>query len=113
MSEIKTAPVKAIHIPIAADFADEYWRGKVPGSFRVDEPDDQREQTFWYCCPCGCGSVGPLLVGNGFKPARSPSWTWNGSTDAPVLSPSVNHVGHWHGWLGGSDGKSPGMWLSA
>jgi hypothetical protein len=71
----------------------------VPGSFSVCEPDAGGVRDFWYRCPCGCSAQGVLRVGQGFKPAEGPSWNWNGSTAAPTLNPSVNHVGHWHGWL--------------
>ena len=95
MSEVKTQPVKAVHVPDKREFLD----GRVPGSFRTGEPDSDGEQSFWYCCPCGCGVVAPLTVGNKFKPDDGPSWSWNGSHAAPTLSPSVHHRGHWHGWL--------------
>jgi hypothetical protein len=87
--------VPAIHV---ADFAT-FRAQRIAGSFHVVGPDEGGEQTFWYCCPSGSGDIGPLLVGNGFKPAIGPSWQWNGSLSAPTLYPSVNHVGRWHGWL--------------
>jgi len=89
--------VKATHI---AD-RDEFTRAQIPGSFWVSEADSDRERFFWYFCPCGCGRRAPLIVGLGFKPPDGPSWEWNGSTEAPELTPSVNHVGHWRGWLRG------------
>lgn len=94
MSEVRTAPVKALALEKRA-----FHDGNLAGSFYVNEPDSDGEQQFWYRCPCGCGVCGPLTVGSGFKPADGPSWHWNGSLDAPTLSPSVHHVGHWHGWL--------------
>ncbi len=99
MAEIKTLPVTAQHVPDKEAFRDEFGSGRIAGSFRVTEPDSDGEQFFWYCCPCGCGRITPLEVGNGFKPADSPSWRWNGSLSAPDLQPSVHHVGHWHGYL--------------
>ena len=27
------------------------------------------------------------------------SWEWNGNEDKPTLSPSVNSIGNWHGWV--------------
>jgi hypothetical protein len=30
---------------------------------------------------------------------RGHSWTWDGNEDAPTLTPSVHHVGAWHGWI--------------
>lgn len=90
--------IRAIHFPDRAAFADK----RLPGSFWLSAPDaDDGLQRFWYCCPCGCGRTAPLLVGNGFKPVNGPSWNWNGSASEPTLTPSVNHKGHWHGWLRG------------
>lgn len=73
---------------------------RFPGSFTLNERDGG-EFDFIYFCPCGCGHDGRLLVGRIEKPKTVPSWTWNGSFTEPTLSPSVNHVGHWHGWLRG------------
>jgi hypothetical protein len=91
--------MKAVHVEDFKAFRDQ----RLAGSFHVENPDEDGEQFFWYCCPCGCGTVGPLLVGNGFKPEAGPSWNWNGWVTAPTLMPSVNHVGHWHGWLRGGE----------
>lgn len=71
----------------------------VAGSFWLGQATENGEALLWYVCPCGCGVVGTLWIGNGFKPGAGPSWEWNGSLEAPTLNPSVNHVGHWHGWL--------------
>lgn len=103
--------VQATHAPDKEQFFDfdddgnsDPYLGRVAGSFRVQDADETGVQIFWYCCPCGCGSVGALRVGNGFKPAiAEPSWQWNGSVEKPTLTPSVNHVGHWHGFL--TDGE--------
>tara|TARA_R110000744_G_scaffold78295_16_gene154378 strand:+ start:1186 stop:1479 length:294 start_codon:yes stop_codon:yes gene_type:complete len=71
-----------------------------PGSFCLEPRQMSGLYEFRYICPCGCGVVGRLLVGEGFKPGGDrPSWIWNGSKSAPTLNPSVNHEGHWHGWL--------------
>lgn len=82
---------------------DEFCRRLEPGSFWVSDADSDGERSFWYCCPCGCGRRAPLNVGVGFKPEGGPTWNWNGSTEAATLTPSVYHVGHWHGWL--TDGE--------
>lgn len=95
MAEVRTAPITAQHI---AD-KEAFLRDRVAGSFRVGEIDSDGELSFWYCCPCGCKTIAPLSAGKQFKPADGPSWEWNGSTEAPTLRPSVNHIGHWHGWL--------------
>lgn len=95
MAEVRTAPVRAHHVPDK----DAFLRDRIAGSFHIGAADSDGELSFWYCCPCGCGAVAPLLAGKQFKPSLGPSWLWDGSTDAPTLTPSVNHVGHWHGWL--------------
>ena len=104
MREVRTEPLKAENVSDKETFL----KDRRPGSFRVTGLDayGEGDGSFWYCCPCGCKSVAPLYIGNGFKPSGGPSWSWNGSTDAPTLEPSVNHVGHWHGWL------RAGVWTS-
>lgn len=32
-------------------------------------------------------------------PEKTPSWQWDGNREAPTLSPSINVIGRWHGWL--------------
>lgn len=106
MAEIQTQPVTAVNIQDKEQFQADYGPGRMPGSFRVDPPDNDGEQYFWCVCPCGCGNIWPLTVGNGFKPADGPSWQWNGSLDKPTLTPSVHQEGHWHGYL------TDGIWSS-
>lgn len=96
--------LRAIHFPDQAEFN----QAALPGSLHfIPILPSEPTQTLLYFCPCGCGHQGALLVGNATKPSLSPSWSWNGSLTEPTLSPSVNHVGHWHGWL-----KS-GYWTEA
>lgn len=88
--------LRAIHFPDRAEFREK----RLAGSISVAPPDDDGETSLWYCCPCGCGAIAPLLVGVRFKPAGpGATWNWNGSTTEPTLHPSVHHIGHWHGWL--------------
>lgn len=77
---------------------DEWCNAEEDGSFTlgVETPTGR---ALYYTCPCGCGCNGRLWIGENFKPVDAPSWNWNGSTDAATLTPSVNHVDHWHGWL--------------
>lgn len=105
MAEVKTAPVVARHPG----------QGRVSSRFRYGacawldpgKPSGQRWRAdLLVRLPVRCGSLGPLTVGNGFKPADGPSWQWNGSLDKPTLTPSVHHRGHWHGWL------TDGVWRS-
>ena len=106
MAEVRTAPVKAQYQG-AVEFATDPRKAAAswpPGGFGIEPADveggePEGEQRLWWSCPCGCGHVTFLHVGKGFKPADGPSWEWNGSMDAPTLSPSVHRVGHWHGWL--------------
>lgn len=116
MSEVKTEPVQARFVDTEAEFFDEHMRAREPGLlwFNKDDPRSKDGVQLWYYgCPCGCGASGAVRVQAEKKPETSPSWLWNGSTETPVLSPSVHHVGHWHGWLGGSSGERPGWWISA
>lgn len=91
---VKAKLVDDIEAPGTPDGAFEYFQeqGKTAGMV--------------YICPCGCKAQGAL----DFKPARSPSWKWDGNIDEPTLYPSVHHiiagVTHWHGWL------KKGMWVS-
>ena len=94
--EVKTPPVDATY---CADI-DEV-RVK-PGAFEFYKSGDRYPAGMIYCCPCGCGSTGSLA----FRPGPSPSWEWNGHREKPTLTPSVHHVGHWHGYL------TDGVWTS-
>lgn len=88
--------IRALYFPDRADFEAKAY----PGSFHLQERKVRGLFDMFYFCPCGCGHVGKLLIGKGHKPGGArPSLNWNGSTTEPELKPSVNHVGHWHGWL--------------
>jgi len=102
MSEVKTPPVKATL------FDDIDKVQAMPGAFEYYREGARFPAGMIFYCPCGCGKTGALA----FRPHASPSWEWNGNLEAPVLSPSVHDVGHWHGYLGGSDGSQPGVWVS-
>jgi hypothetical protein len=96
MAEIKTPPVPATPV------ADITRARHIPGAFKFFCGDGTGPSGLNYVCPCGCGAIAPLH----FKPEPSPSWTWNGNREKPTLTPSVHHVGHWHGYL------TDGMWVS-
>jgi Family of unknown function (DUF6527) len=87
--------IRAIHFPDKRKFRE----AKLPGSFFVQSDSTVVSSQFFYFCPCGCSIQSVLKIGNKFKPGGNQSWNWNGSTTEPTLSPSVNHVDHWHGWL--------------
>lgn len=54
---------------------------------------------FTFVCPCGCKRVVDIRAGLSEKPAKEPSWQFDGNYESATLHPSVNIVGHWHGWL--------------
>ena len=88
--------IRAIYFPNLAELREK----RQTGSIHATQPLSDGTTQFWYCCPCGCGFVGILTVGVKCKPSqRGASWDWNGSETEATLNPSVNHVGHWHGWL--------------
>ncbi|MFA5897919.1 MAG: DUF6527 family protein [Hyphomicrobium sp.] len=89
MSEVKTQPVKATRFENIDDVEN------MPGAFEYFRDGDRYPAGMIYTCPCGCGRI----VSLDFRPHSSPSWEWDGNREAPTLSPSVHHVGHWHGYL--------------
>ena len=96
MAEVRTQPVKAtLCEDIDAVRA-------TPGAFEFYRDAQGDPAGMIYACPCGCGAQGALR----FRPRPSPSWQWDGNREAPTLTPSVHHVGHWHGWL------RKGVWTS-
>ena len=79
------------------------------------EPDDGNDRLS-FACP-GCGVWGGVRAGSP-KPEHKPSWEIvAGKLSDPenlILSPSIHCVGccGWHGFLGGSDRKQPGVFVS-
>jgi hypothetical protein len=103
VTEVRTAPVRAR--PVDYDALEEAGLDALKanaGGFEFVKDREGRVSLMIMICPCGCGNTGGLRI----RPAPSPSWEWDGNTEAPTLTPSVHHVGHWHGWL-----KS-GVWES-
>src|SRR5688500_12069211 len=89
MREVRTAPVRSQRFE-EIDDVDQH-----PGAFEFYKDGDRYPAGMIFNCPCGCGARSALA----FRPHAAPSWEWDGNWDAPTLSPSVHHVGHWHGWL--------------
>ena len=88
--------LRAIHMPTLSTFE----IVALPGTLHFAPRDAAGEFDMHYFCPGGSGVRQVIRVGEGFKPeGPGASWQWNGSRSEPTLSPSVNHVGHWHGWL--------------
>lgn len=80
---------------------EEFKRTRLAGSYFLGRPDENGHIDFWYCCPSGSRYIAPIVVGRDFKPAMVGRATWKmtGPPGSVTLHPSVNHVGHWHGWL--------------
>ena len=89
MAEIRTPDTRAIR----CEDIDEVDRR--PGAFEYYRAGERYPAGLIYNCPCGCGARGSLA----FRPHPAPSWQWDGNVEQPSLTPSVNHVGHWHGFL--------------
>jgi hypothetical protein len=70
---------------------------KHQGAFEfMTAPHGQRR--FVFVCPGRCKALTFIAI----RPVvdGSPqSWEWDGNAEAPTLSPSIHHVGCWHGWL--------------
>ena len=97
--------MKAVYTPNLADLCwgdgdvtPEYLR---QGQFDVcTEPNGQKR--FWFVCPGKCKSLTAIAV-RPVVDGSQHSWEWNGRTDTPTLTPSINHISCWHGWL--TDGE--------
>lgn len=74
---------------------DGQWR-YVPGAFRFLTRDDGG-QAMRLVCPGWCNAA--LTLSIRLPGGTGEGWEWNGSTELPTLSPSLNHVGCWHGHL--------------
>jgi hypothetical protein len=118
MSEVRLpAPVKAVPVEDAFDHGEYGRKERIAGAFNFKE--NEAGKGFWgyfrSTCPCGCGSFSALPVGLRVKPPQGvadagftrSTWEWDGNREAPTLTPSIHHVGHWHGWL------KAGMWTQA
>lgn len=57
-------------------------------------PAPGEEGSLGFACLRGTGWCGTVRIGNGFKPAGERSWQWNGDTQRPTLSPSINCLAH-------------------
>jgi hypothetical protein len=84
---------------VKATRVDDIDEANTPGAFEFFEgtKGDGVIHGLVYLCPCGCGHTGVLDFR--LPSASRPSWEWDGNLEAPTLTPSVNHVGHWHGYL--------------
>lgn len=118
MTEVRLpAPVKAVAVENAFDHARFGEDDGRAGVFTLEQaPPDRKGFWGWivFTCPCGCGSMSRLPIGLNEKPPQGvdpggvkATWQWDGNREAPTLSPSIHHIGHWHGYL------RAGFWTQA
>jgi hypothetical protein len=69
-----------------------------PGDFYF-ETDLRGQRMFCTCLPNGTGLRIPLRPLVDPKINGGHSWEFDGNEEKPTLSPSVNAVGIWHGWI--------------
>lgn len=62
-----------------------------PGGFWIE----REKNMFWCKLPCDEGLLTRLRIGG----EEHPRWTLSGTDDKPTLSPSIDAVGKWHGYL--------------
>lgn len=73
-------------------------RGELePGEFCYCRDDDGRvaSLSFW---PCDSDSPLTAMMWPS-QNKHDASFVWSGTMEAPTLTPSVNALGRWHGWL--------------
>jgi len=69
------------------------------GDWYIRDMGEGREKHMIIMLPRPAGLCELLIAPS---PETSPAcarWQWNGSVDKPTLTPSVNVVGCWHGWI--------------
>lgn len=92
----KSAPIRAVWFRTRDDLR----AGAMPGSFAIYSNPGTKIGIMSFVCPCGCGAISRIAIGEDHKPAAQPSWEWDGSHTEPTLSPSVNQTQcGWHGIL--------------
>jgi hypothetical protein len=70
------------------------------GDFEITKDEATGQRWFWFKCPGACGQVSAIALRPVVKPTPGQhSWEFDGNEEAPTLSPSINHVGCWHGFL--------------
>lgn len=81
----------------AARLVFEYSELEQPGDFFYQFNRHGEAFRIVYNCPCGCGDKGGLPIDKSVK--RPQAWKWDGNIERPTLTPSINHINHWHGYL--------------
>lgn len=79
---------------------------RIPGAAKWRRHPDEKPggASLLFVCPCGCGDLVGVNCSRDYAKATadgSPSWSWDGSRDAPTLKPSISRTAGcgWHGHL--------------
>ena len=86
---------------IPARRVEDFYHAVAPGDYFLTPPDEQGNRRLSFICPCGEGHLAGIAVGPqpvSASPA-GPVWSWDGNEDCPTVTPSINVIGCWHGFL--------------
>jgi hypothetical protein len=101
-----TNSVKATHFPGLWDrweHDESFAEYEHPGAYEFTV-NTQGQKRMVFVCP-GCKgltfiAIRPVVDGS------EQSWEWDGNEEVPTLTPSIHHVGCWHGFLTNGEFKS-------
>ena len=100
LDDLPPGAIRARRVDNLVDISDsDFVTTLKPGDFCVDDKVTGGQRYFWFCCPGPCRQVAAIALRPVVSPISQDSWELSGTPDAPTLSPSINHVGCWHGWL--------------
>ena len=74
-------------------------RGEFEWAVRVIDGKEHIACMILICPGCKMISALPLMKPSLWPRLPGEDWHWNGNIDRPTLSPSIHHVGCWHGHL--------------
>lgn len=85
----------------------EEWDRIQPGDFwfgtemAVVGATEHRYRVMYAKYPDGCMASLPLDMPDAVRAAgvRRASWKFDGNLERPTLTPSIHHIGHWHGYV--------------
>lgn len=109
MAEVRLpAPVKATRVDDLISEA-----GNEPGAWKFWSYGGSKDRDgLNYRCPCGCGAIAGVRFNRDprlpfVERAAQSVWSFDGNVDVPTITPSIEHIGHWHGLL------TAGVWTQA
>lgn len=101
--------MRLIEDPERAGAPPDAWKNVQPGDFwwgreavRLEDGTEHGYRVMWAKWPDGCFGCIPIEpVPDPVKSSRyaRPTWGWDQNERAPTLTPSIHHIGHWHGWV--------------